>query len=72
MPPNSCNQDQNCPWTEEQLEKFADLVADKALERIQEQTYQSIGKAFLSRIYYILGLVLIGAFFYLQSKGFIK
>lgn len=72
MAQNQCNSDQNYPWTEEQLEKFADLVADKALEKIREQTYQSIGKAFLSRIYYILGLVLIGAFFYLQSKGFIK
>jgi len=62
----------HCPWTEEQLERFADPVADKAIDRIQSQTYQTVGKVFINKLYYVVGAVILGLFYYLQMKGIIK
>jgi len=60
------------PLSEEQIEEIADRAADKAVSRLHARFYQEIGQGFVSRSFTILGVVIVAAWMWLSSHGFIK
>jgi hypothetical protein len=55
-------------------------IAKKAVELAREDFYldvkkefaAEVGQSIISKFTYLVGLVIVGAFFWLQSQGFIK
>jgi hypothetical protein len=62
----------NITLTHEQLNEIAEMAADKAVEKITGRVYQEIGKTFVNKMIWIIGAILTGAAFYLNSKGIFK
>ena len=60
------------PLTEEQIEQIAERAATKAIAKLETHLYTSVGKGVLNKLAYVLGVIVISVYFYLQSKGIIK
>lgn len=58
--------------TEEQIENIAERAATKAVAKIEVHLYTTVGKSVLNKLAYIVGVIVVSVYFYLQSKGFIK
>lgn len=62
----------NITLTHEQLNKIAEMAADKAVEKITGRVYQEIGRTFVNKMVWIMGALVTGATLYLHSKGMFK
>ncbi len=60
--------DCNHTLTDAQLEKYADL----AVQKLTQKFYMEIGKTVFDKFLVIVGLISVGIYFYLQTKGIIK
>lgn len=58
--------------TEEQIEAIAELAATKAINKMETQLYTTVGKSVLSKLAYLVGIVTVALYFWLQSKGLMK
>ncbi|MCX6073347.1 MAG: hypothetical protein NTY39_03430 [Campylobacterales bacterium] len=58
----------NHTLTDAQLEKYADL----AVQKLTQKFYMEIGKTVFDKFLVIVGLISVGIYFYLQTKGIIK
>ena len=58
--------------SDEQVNKIAVMAAKIAIEKMQSDLYQQVGKTFLSKLAQLVGVLLVGLGFYLHSKGFFK
>lgn len=58
--------------SEEIIEDIAERAAEKALERMEIKLYQRVGKTFVTRVFQFIGVILISAAYYLNSKGFLS
>lgn len=63
---------ENSPLTDAQIEEIAERAATKAVQKMTDHIYKSVGKSVLSKLAYLLGAFLVGASIWLQMKGFIK
>ncbi|MBY0474223.1 MAG: hypothetical protein K2Q13_04065 [Nitrosomonas sp.] len=61
-----------CPYlTPEDLEKIAELAAEKAVIKMTDHAYKSIGKSVVSRFLWAVGVVTVAFAAWLHSKGMI-
>lgn len=58
--------------TEEQIEVIAERAAEKAIGKMAEQAYLQVGKTVVGKLLWLVGLVVVGAAYWLDSKGLLK
>jgi hypothetical protein len=58
--------------TDAQVDAIAEKAADKAVAKITANFYQEVGKGVVTKIMWLIGVVAVGIYFYLQGKGLIK
>ena len=58
--------------SEEQMEDIAEKAAEKALKKISDMAYREVGKSVVSKLLYIIGVLAVAAYLYLQSHGWVK
>lgn len=58
--------------SEDQIEKIAERAADKAVAKVTDEVYKLVGKSVLEKLFYIVGAIAVGAYFWMQSKGVVK
>lgn len=60
------------PLTDAQIEKIAEKAAEKAVAKITDRVYRDVGKNVVQKLFWVIGVISIALFFWLQSKGLIK
>jgi hypothetical protein len=60
------------PLTDAQVEKIAEKAADKAVAKLTDRVYRDVGRNVVQKLFWIVGVVSVALFFWLQSKGLIK
>lgn len=61
-----------CPYmTEEDVERVAEMAANKAVNKMATEAYQAIGKGVVNRFLWIVGVITVGFAAWLHSKGVI-
>lgn len=60
------------PLTDAQVEKIAERAAEKAVAKITDRVYRDVGKNVVQKLFWVIGVISIALFFWLQSKGLIK
>ena len=60
------------PLTEEQIEEIAERAATKAISKLETHLYTTVGKSVLNKLAYLVGVIVLSVYFYLQSKGLTK
>lgn len=58
--------------TEKLIEPISERAAEKAVVLMENKIFQSVGKWGLNKIATILGVIIVGAYYFLSQKGFIK
>lgn len=58
--------------SQEQLEEIAERGATRAIEKATNELYAGIGKRGIAFAFTIIGTLILGSFFWLQSKGIFK
>ena len=54
-----------------ELEKIAELAAEKAIKKLTNHVYQEVGKSVISKFVYVVGVCSVGLYLWLKSKGVI-
>ncbi len=60
------------PLTDAQIEKIAEKAADKAVSKLTDRVYRDVGKNVVQKFIWLVGVVSVALFFWLQSKGLVK
>jgi hypothetical protein len=60
------------PLTDAQVEKIAEKAAERAVAKLTDRVYRDVGKNVVQKLFWIIGVVTIALYFWLQSKGLIK
>jgi len=55
--------------TNEQIDEIAEKAAKKAVGMITAELYQNVGKSVVDKVFWVIGIVAVGLYFWLQSKG---
>ena len=58
-------------FDDSELEKIAELAAEKAIKKLTNHVYQEVGKSVISKFVYIVGACSLGLYLWLKSKGVI-
>lgn len=58
--------------TDDQIEQIAERAASKAMEKITDQLYQEVGKAFVAKIVWIVGVLVVAATIWAHQKGWLE
>lgn len=53
--------------SDEQIDAIAEKAADKAVEKMTSYIYQEVGKSVISKLFYIVGALSIGAYVYVKN-----
>ena len=53
------------PLTEQQL----DAIAEKVEKRLRDNLFKAVGKSVLTKLFYLVGAVVIGVWMWLSTKG---
>lgn len=60
------------PLTDAQVEKIAEKAAERAVAKLTDRVYRDVGKNVVQKLFWIIGVVTVALYFWLQSKGLIK
>lgn len=60
------------PLTEEEIEMIAEKAAEKAVAKMTGILYREVGRTIIQRFVWIVGVLAVTAYIYLQQKGIIK
>lgn len=55
--------------SDEQLEEIAERAADRAVKKLTDDAYKTIGKSVLDKLFWIVGVLAAAAYFWVQAKG---
>lgn len=58
--------------SDEQLEEIAARAAEKAIAKVTQDLYTSIGKAVLTKVIWSVGVAWVALIIWMQARGFIK
>ena len=58
--------------SDEQLEEIAERAAEKAIAKVTQDLYTSIGKAVLTKVVWSVGVAWVALIIWMQARGFIK
>lgn len=62
----------NSSLTEEEMEEIAERAAEKAIAKVTQDLYTSIGKAVLTKVVWSVGVAWVALIIWLNAKGLIK
>lgn len=60
------------PIPEELVEAIAEKAAQKAVERMTQHVYTTVGRSVLEKATWIVGACCVGVYLWLKSKGFVE
>ena len=60
------------PLTDAQVEKIAEKAADKAVAKLTDRVYRDVGRNVVQKLFWIVGVLTVALWLWLQSKGIIK
>jgi hypothetical protein len=60
------------PLSDAQIERIAERAAEKAVAKITDRVYRDVGKNVIQKLFWVVGVVAVALFFWLNSKGLIK
>ena len=52
------------------VDSIAEKAAQKAAEKVTDGFYAQVGKSFINKLFFMLGVIIAGAFVWLKTKGF--
>jgi hypothetical protein len=58
--------------SDEHIEQIAERAAVKAMEKLTNQAYMSIGKGVVNKLFVVVGVLASAAYFWALGKGWIK
>jgi hypothetical protein len=58
---------QQTTLTEEQIEE----IAERAMRKLTDHMYKQVGKSVISKLFWIVGVISVGAYLWLKQKGVI-
>jgi len=56
---------------EDLIEDIAERASEKAIIKMEERLYQTVGRTFVDKLLKFIGIVLIAAALYLHNKGYL-
>ena len=59
-------------FSEDQIEQIAERAAVKAMAKLTDDTYRSIGKNVVSKFLWIVGVMAAALFFWAAKQGWVK
>lgn len=62
----------NPALSEEVIEDIAERAADKAIKKMEDKVFQQVGRTFINKFFKFVGVVILGAAYFLINKGIIK
>ena len=57
---------------EETIEMLVEKAATRAIEKMEMRLYAQVGKTFITKFFYVIGLLISALFIYLNANGIIK
>lgn len=57
--------------SEEQIEKIAEIAAEKAVEKVTNGVYKAVGKTVIERMVWVIGALSVAGYFGLRKLGLI-
>lgn len=62
----------NCPLhNDSKLAEIAERAAERAIEKLTNHVYQQVGRRVVEKLFYIIGVCVVGLYLWLKSKGVI-
>lgn len=58
--------------SDDQIEEIAQRAAAKAITQATQEFYAGVGKSVLGKLYWLVGLIIIGTALWMQKNGWIK
>lgn len=49
-----------------------EIIADKAVEKMQQKLFIAVGKSVVTKLFYIIGMIAVGVYMWLKSKGWVE
>lgn len=59
-------------FSEEQMDSIAERAAERAMQKLTDEAYKSIGKSLVGKLFWVVGVLATAAYFWAQGKGLIK
>lgn len=56
------------PLSKEQIEKITDQAADKAVAKITANFYMEVGRGFVNKFFFVVGIVVVGVLSWWYGK----
>ncbi len=53
--------------SDEQIDAIAEKAAEKAVEKMTSYIYREVGKSVVSKLFYIVGALVIGTYVYVKN-----
>lgn len=54
------------------LEEIAEMAAAKAVKKLEDRMYQEIGKAILQKLSWLIGIVAVSVYLWVQKQGWLR
>jgi len=58
--------------SDEHIEQIAERAATKAMAKLTDEVYRSVGKGVVNKLFLVVGVLATCAYFWAQSKGLLK
>lgn len=62
---------ENLPLSEQQIETIAEKAAEKAVKKMTDDVYRTVGKGVISKFLWITGALAVGFYAWFKSKGLV-
>lgn len=59
-------------FSDEQIESIAERAAERAMKKLTDDAYRSIGQGVVSKLFWVVGVLATATYFWAQGKGYIK
>lgn len=58
--------------SDEHIEQIAERAATKAMAKLTDEVYRSVGKGVVNKLFLVVGVLATAVYFWAQSKGLLK
>lgn len=58
--------------SEEQMKEIAEMAANLAVQQVIDLGFKAVGKSVVEKLFWLVGVVAVGLYFWAKSNGFIK
>lgn len=58
--------------TQKQIDDIAEKAAELAVSKLMDTGFKAVGKTVIEKLFWIVGVLAIGGYLWLESKGHIK